>query len=104
LTVILLSLLVPTAHAQVATFYPDGAEVNMYFPHLADGGTSQQQWQTAFLFVNPSTLSTAFVTLELFGDDGHNREQQPAQGLVVVLIALARIFSGVAVPRFNLLG
>ena len=52
------------------TFYPSGAHVNLYFPHLADGGPVSAQWQTALEFVNPSATLTANVTLNLYGDDG----------------------------------
>ncbi len=52
------------------TFYPTGAHVNLYFPHLADGGPTFGQWQTALEFVNPSATLTAHVELDLYGDDG----------------------------------
>ena len=51
-------------------FYPTGAHVNLYFPHLADGGPASQLWQTSFKFVNPSSTMTANVSLKLFQDDG----------------------------------
>lgn len=50
--------------------YPEDAQVNLYFPHLADGGTGGQRWQTRFTFVNPSTTTTANVALFTFADDG----------------------------------
>jgi Zn-dependent protease with chaperone function len=53
-----------------AQFEPEGAHVNLYFPHLADGGTSAQQWQTAFLFTNPNTTLSANVALNLYANDG----------------------------------
>ena len=43
----------------------------LYFPHLADGGTRAQQWQTIFVFVNPSTTSPANVQLNIIGNDGN---------------------------------
>lgn len=52
------------------TFYPTGAHVNLYFPHLADGGPVSAQWQTALEFVNPSPTTTANVQLSLYGDGG----------------------------------
>jgi Peptidase family M48 len=52
------------------TFYPTGAHVNLYFPHLADGGPDYQQWQTSLEFVNPNATLTANVELRLYGDDG----------------------------------
>ena len=51
-------------------FEPEGAHVNLYFPHLADGGTAAQQWRTSFVFVNPHTMLTASVSLSIYGDDG----------------------------------
>ena len=51
-------------------FYPTGAHVNLYFPHLADGGPVYQQWQTTFEFVNPHPTLTAHVTVQLYGDQG----------------------------------
>jgi hypothetical protein len=53
-----------------ATFYPTGAHVNLYFPHLADGGPGSGQWQTALEFVNPSLTMTANVQVNLYGDQG----------------------------------
>jgi len=52
------------------TFYPTGAHVNLYFPHLADGGPDFQRWQTSLEFVNPSATLAAHVELKLYGDDG----------------------------------
>lgn len=51
-------------------FYPTGAHVTLYFPHLADGGPSAQQWQTSLEFVNPSATLTAHVELRLYADSG----------------------------------
>src|SRR6185369_10726147 len=51
-------------------FDPEGAHVNLYFPHLADGGTVAQQWQTSFVFVNPHPSLTAHVALGTYGDSG----------------------------------
>jgi len=53
-----------------ATFYPTGAHVNLYFPHLADGGPVYGQWQTSLEFVNPSLTLTANVSMQLYGDQG----------------------------------
>jgi hypothetical protein len=52
------------------TFYPTGAHVNLYFPHLADGGPVFAQWQTSLEFVNPSMTLAAHVNLQLYGDQG----------------------------------
>lgn len=67
---LLLLLLTAFAFPQITRFYPEDAQVLLYFPQLADGGTRAQQWQTTFLFVNPSTTSTAFVQLDLLKNDG----------------------------------
>jgi hypothetical protein len=53
-----------------AQFDPEGAHVDLYFPHLADGGPVQDQWQTAFVFVNPHPSIPANVVLSMFGNDG----------------------------------
>ena len=49
---------------------PEGAHVDLYFPHLADGGPVKDQWQTSFVFVNPHLSLPANVVLSMFGDDG----------------------------------
>lgn len=48
---------------------PEDAQVDLYFPHLADG-KGGQTWQTRFTFVNPSTTTAAEVTLFTYSDDG----------------------------------
>jgi hypothetical protein len=37
-----------------AQLQPQGADVNLYFPQIADGGTGGGKWQTTFAFVNPT--------------------------------------------------
>ena len=49
---------------------PGSSHVLLYFPHFADGGTREQQWQTRFTFYNPSGSIGANLTLEIYGDDG----------------------------------
>lgn len=67
-------LVVAACFAQPApifpTFYPAGAHVNLYFPHLADGGPSFAQWQTSLEMINPSPSLTAHVSLQFYGDQG----------------------------------
>src|SRR5690349_3430274 len=53
-----------------AQFDPEGAHVNLYFPHLAVGGPASDQWQTTFVFVNPHPTLAANVVLYTFADDG----------------------------------
>ncbi len=50
--------------------YPEGAHVDLYFPHLADGGPPADQWQTSFVFVNPHPSLAATVALYTFADTG----------------------------------
>ncbi len=50
LLVLLLSSTYPVA--VIAQFEPVSAHANLYFPHLADGGGSAQQWLTSFTFIN----------------------------------------------------
>jgi hypothetical protein len=51
-------------------YYPVGAHVNLYFPHLADGGPASQNWQTAFVLCNPDSTAAAHVTITIYGDNG----------------------------------
>ncbi|HUQ92892.1 MAG TPA: M48 family metalloprotease [Bryobacteraceae bacterium] len=54
----------------LAQFEPDNAQVHLYFPHFADGGNSQQAWQTSFVFSNPSAGQSSSCTLSTFSDNG----------------------------------
>jgi len=67
---ILLCSLLACGPAGLAQFAPEDAQVNLYFPQLADGGTPVQKWQTGFIFVNPNPQTTAAVTLWLYANDG----------------------------------
>src|SRR5579872_5664473 len=53
-----------------AQFDPEDAHVDLYFPHLADGGPVKDQWQTSFVFVNPHPSLPANLVLSIFGNDG----------------------------------
>ena len=53
-----------------AQFDPANAHVNLYFPHLADGGTRAQQWQTSFVFMNPHPTESVDVSLWTYNDAG----------------------------------
>ena len=49
---------------------PVGAHVNLYFPHLVDGGVpTSLRWQTTFTFMNSGT-GAATVDLFLYKDNG----------------------------------
>lgn len=50
-------------------FEPEGAHADLFFPHLADGGSASFKFQTAITLLNPAT-SPANVTLSFFQDDG----------------------------------
>jgi Peptidase family M48 len=59
---------VPTLSGQ---FEPDSAQVLMSFPQLVDGGPKASgQWQTSFLFVNPSLNSAVAVRLLTYTESG----------------------------------
>lgn len=64
---LIFAILMPFGAAQIE---PDSAQVLQYFPQLADGGTRAQQWQTTFVFVNPSVTSTAGVILNIYDNNG----------------------------------
>jgi len=49
---------------------PESAHVNLYFPHLADGGPAEQQWQTSFVFTNSHPQSAVSVVLRLYNNSG----------------------------------
>jgi len=53
----------------MAQIMPRNAQARLFFPHLADGGTPDGQWQTRFTFINPNN-SPASVAMSLFADDG----------------------------------
>jgi|SRR5579871_431169 len=55
----------------LAQFDPAGAQVNLYFPQLADGGTPSLRWQTSFIFSNPNPGSTAYANVTLHDDNGN---------------------------------
>jgi hypothetical protein len=49
---------------------PEGSHVDLYFPHLADGGDNAYKFQTSLIFLNPSRTSTASAMLNLLSDSG----------------------------------
>lgn len=67
---LLASLALTVCGISFGQIYPQDAHVNLYFPHLADGGTGAQRWQTRFTFVNPSATRTAYGALLTYADDG----------------------------------
>lgn len=48
---------------------PANSQTDLYFPHIASGGSPSGQWQMRLTFVNPNS-SAATVQLYLFGDAG----------------------------------
>jgi hypothetical protein len=62
-------LLLVCPAALIAQFVPVSAHTNLFFPQLADGGGSAQQWQTTFTFLNPNTDAAA-VLLNIYGNNG----------------------------------
>jgi hypothetical protein len=65
----IITLVMLCAPLMVGQKQPEGAHVNLYFPHLADGGTVDQQWRTTFTFVNVGLVSSS-CTLRTFNDSG----------------------------------
>lgn len=53
-----------------AQLIPRGAHVNLYFPHIANGGDPAASWQMRFVFDNPHATATATVELFFYGDYG----------------------------------
>ena len=70
LTLSVVCLLIAAAVPGWAQFQPEGANVNLYFPHLASGGPPGNQWQTVLVFTNPSTTTAAHIDIQFFADDG----------------------------------
>ena len=67
-------------------FDPDGAQTNLYFPHLADGGTATDKWQTSFVLVNPHPTLTALVLMGTYGNNGQPLSLDLGSGLSTVQI------------------
>jgi len=53
------------------TLPPGSANVNLYFPQLADGGDTSARWQTTFIFNNPDDSTNATVELLLLDNEGN---------------------------------
>ena len=66
-TTLLFSFFMPQVGAQLI---PRGAHVNLYFPHIANGGKAAARWQMRFVFDNPHATATATVELSFWGDNG----------------------------------
>jgi hypothetical protein len=66
----LISLSVFSVGFSFAQLIPRSAHVNLYFPHVANGGEPAAQWQMRFVFDNPHPTAEAFVALAFFGDSG----------------------------------
>lgn len=67
-TIIFVSLLLP--FRILAQLEPDTADVNLYFPQLADGGDQVQTWQTSFVFTNSNPSLPALCILSTLNDSG----------------------------------
>ena len=62
----------PSIHA-AAQNVPESAHVNLYFPHLAQGGPPENEWIAKISLTNP-TNSDATVRLFFFANDGSSME------------------------------
>ena len=51
---------------------PESANVNLYFPQLADGGDPAARWQTTFIFHNPDASTNSTVDIFLLDNEGNN--------------------------------
>jgi hypothetical protein len=49
--------------------YPAASSTSLIFPHLTDGGTTDQRWKVTITFTNPNT-SQATVHVKFYGDSG----------------------------------
>src|SRR6478752_4462181 len=58
-----------SAISVVAQIIPDSAQALLYFPHLADGGSFSQRWQTILTFTNPNA-NPASVLITFFQVNG----------------------------------
>lgn len=65
----LIAVLIALTTMVLAQPQPQTAHVNLYFPHIADGGPTAAQWQTSFGFTNTSN-TRADVQLLLFESSG----------------------------------
>jgi hypothetical protein len=81
----LLAASAPLYLAQTIPAVPDGARVDLYFPHLADGGTQAYKFQTSITLLNPSPTGTASVELSLLGDNGSPLALDFGQGAMSVV-------------------
>lgn len=68
--IVALLCLIVCAPTLLAQFEPESAQVLFSFAQFADGGPRSGQWQTSFLFVNPSTASSVVVQLSTYNDAG----------------------------------
>src|SRR5690242_13993342 len=58
-----------SAHGHGQFSLPAGAQVDLFFPHFADGGSPSQDWQTSVFFVNPLPFQVT-GQLSFFGQGG----------------------------------
>ncbi|MCZ2150382.1 MAG: hypothetical protein LC126_21715, partial [Bryobacterales bacterium] len=67
-TIIAATLFLPSVI--LAQLEPDTAQVNLYFPQLADGGDQAQTWQTSFVFTNSNPAMPVACMLSTLNDSG----------------------------------
>jgi len=67
-TIIAATLFLPSVI--LAQLEPDTAQVNLYFPQLADGGNPAQTWQTSFVFTNSNPAMPVACILSTLNDSG----------------------------------
>jgi hypothetical protein len=83
---------------------PESAQVNLYFPQLADGGSRAQQWRTKLTFVNPNN-EAASVILQFFGDDdgplGLDFGGGKSSQLSFIIVPAGRAYSPVKLLRLQ---
>jgi hypothetical protein len=62
------------------------ASYSAYFPQIADGGSSAQEWITTMTFFNPTTTAQV-ITINLYGDNGAPLALDFGDGPTSVLVA-----------------
>jgi hypothetical protein len=50
--------------------YPAASSTSLIFPHLTDGGTSDQRWKVTITFSNPNVTAVATIQVKFYDDNG----------------------------------